>query len=164
VQGIYALSAIGFELARIPLWLVKYLTAYGRQHPEWTFRQAFSMRLFFSAVHHLATIQVKTPLPLTPGKEKERFVVFKPADSKYYVGPLTPTEDIKPVEIGATWYPAPLTAASDTSSVKVVLHIHGGAYVIGDGRTEASGYFASKLLKYGGGTHVFAPQASFPGT
>lgn len=153
-KGIYALGAIGFELGRFPIWLVKYLTAYGRQNPEWSFRQALSVRIFFSVIQHLATIQVKTPLPLTPGKEKERFVVIKSAATSYYKGPLAPNEDVKPTDIGASWYPAPLTTSSDTGSLTVILHLHGGAFVVGDGRTNASGYFAGKLLKHAGAVSI----------
>ncbi|KAF2117058.1 Alpha/Beta hydrolase protein [Lophiotrema nucula] len=157
-KGLYTLGALGFEIARLPLWLVKYFLSYGRQHPEWSFGQAFGVRLFFSFVYHAATVQIRSPLSLKPGKEGERFVVLEPANSKYYKGPLLSNPDVKPVKIGGTWYPAPLTASSDTKDVTVIFHIHGGAFVIGDGRPGASGYFASKLLANSGGTHVFAPQ------
>jgi acetyl esterase/lipase len=143
---------------RLPLWLLKYSTPLGRQHKQWSFRQAFSIRLFFSAVYHIANVQLKTALPLTPGKEKERFIVIDAAASKYYKGPLAPTSTVKPIQIGGSWYPAPLTPSSETSSLTVVLHLHGGAFVLGDGRTQASGYFVSKMLKHGGATHVFCPQ------
>jgi acetyl esterase/lipase len=164
-KALYGTAALGFELARLPLWLIKYFTAYGRQHPEWTFKQALGVRIFFSAVYHLAVLQVKTPLLLTPGKEKERFIVINTAADKYYKGPLAPTEHVKPISIGGSWYPAPLTASSDQSSITVVLHIHGGAFVLGDGRTKTTGFFANKLLKDVGVTHVFVPQyrlASLP--
>lgn len=155
--AVYAIGAIGFELARIPLWLVKYVTRYGRQHPEWTFRQAIGVRLFFSAIYHLASVQVHTKLSLSPGEEKERFVVIKKAADGVYKGPLAANEDVKPAHVGASWYPAPLTPSSDTSSAIVVLHLHGGAYVVNDGRTKNFGYSAKKLLKYGRATHVLAP-------
>ncbi|KAF2788777.1 alpha/beta-hydrolase [Melanomma pulvis-pyrius CBS 109.77] len=157
VKAVYTLAALTFELARFPLWLAKYLIASGRQHTEYSFRQALGVRVFFSAVYHMAKVEVKTPLPLTPGKEKERFVVIKTAAPSFYKGPLL-SADIKPVDIGATWYPAPLTTSSDLSAVTVILHLHGGAFVLGDGRTEATGYLASNLLKHTPATHVFAPQ------
>jgi acetyl esterase/lipase len=158
-KGLYALTAITFEFFRLPFWILKYFFRFGRQHPKWSFRQAFSVRVFKAAVHHIAVIQVPTPLPLTPGAEKERFIVISPGPKEKYVGPLTENEDVVPVSIGGSWYPAPLTAeGSKNGRITVILHIHGGAYVIGDGRTKASGYFAHKLLKYVGATHVFMPQ------
>lgn len=157
-KGTYVLAALGFELLRLPLFIVKYLTSYGRQHPEWTFRQALTTRIVFAVVYHVANIQAKTPIPLTPGAEKERFVRIKPAGGDQYKGPLRINNDVQPVEIGATWYPAPLTASADKTNLKVILHIHGGAYVSGDGRTQASGYFAKLLQKHVGATHILMPQ------
>lgn len=157
-KGVYALSALSFELLRVPIWILKFLTPYGRQHPQWTFRQAFSIRMLLAGIYHVAITQIKTKLPLTPGREKERFIVISAAPGDYYKGPVAPKGDVKPVSIGASWYPAPLTPSSSTSSLTVVLHLHGGAFVVGDGRAAASGYMASKLLKHGGATHVFAPQ------
>lgn len=106
----------------------------------------------------MAVVQKATPLPLTPGAEKERFVTMKPGKIEAYTGPLQSNADVKPAEIGATWYPAPLTKDSDKSNVRVVMHIHGGAFVIGDGRTNASGYLASRFLKHTPATHVVCPQ------
>ncbi|KAF1850164.1 alpha/beta-hydrolase [Cucurbitaria berberidis CBS 394.84] len=157
-KAVYALAAFGFELARFPVFLVKYLISYGRQHPEWTFRQAIAVRVFASAVYHFATVQGATALPLTPGAEKERFVSINPAKDEAYRGPLRNNTDVKPVEIGATWYPAALSAASDKSNIRVILHIHGGGFVTGDGRTRASGYMAKKLLKHSTATHILCPQ------
>lgn len=101
---------------------------------------------------------MKTDLPLTPGTEKERFVLIQPAKDDMYVGPLRSVSSIKPVQIGATWYPAPLTEKEDKSDVRVIFHIHGGAFVTGDGRTVASGYMAKQLLKHTSATHVVCPQ------
>ncbi|KAF9697896.1 hypothetical protein EKO04_004321 [Ascochyta lentis] len=158
VKGVYVLAALGFELFRLPLFILKYLTSYGRQHPEWTFRQALTTRIVFAVVYHIANIQANQPVPLTPGNEKERFVRIKPAGDDQYKGPLRINNDIQPVEIGATWYPKPLSASADKSSLKVILHIHGGAFVSGDGRTAASGYFAKLLQKHVGATHILMPQ------
>lgn len=157
-KGIYVLSAFGFELARLPLFIVKYLTGYGRQHPEWTFRQAIVLRIFYSILMHIANVQMGTPLPLTAGKESERWITIKPAKDEKYKGPLQSNADVKPVEIGATWYPAPLTATSDKGNIKLIFHIHGGAFVTGSGRTADSGAFAKRLLKHGSATHVLCPQ------
>jgi acetyl esterase/lipase len=84
-------------------------------------------------------------------------VVLQAASGSYYKGPLL-SEDVKPGEVGATWYPAPISASSDLSNVTVILHIHGGAFVLGDGRTGATGSLASHLLKNTPATHVFMPQ------
>ncbi|KAI4954615.1 hypothetical protein J4E86_005925 [Alternaria arbusti] len=156
VKAVYGLGALGFELVRFPIILIKFLVL-GRQHPSWTLRQAITVHAFFSGLWHVSKVQVATPLPLTPEQEKERFVVIKPAKNDAYKGPLRSNKDVVPVEIGGTWFPAPLTTGSDKNT-KVVLHIHGGAFVTGDGRTAASGPMAKKLLKHTPATHVFCPQ------
>lgn len=162
-KALYALYALTFSLLRLPLWLLKFLIPTLRQHPKWSFRQALSVRLITTAVHHFAVLQLETPTPLTPGKEKERFVVVQPAEEGMYVGPMRRDPDVCEGEVGGTWYPAPLTpegvlAGKGDGRVSVVLHLHGGAYVIGDGRTQATGYLARKLLRHTGASHVFAPQ------
>jgi acetyl esterase/lipase len=103
-------------------------------------------------------VQVRAALPLTAGKEKERWMTMKPAKPDMYQGPLSSNPDVHPAEIGATWYPAPLSSASDKSNIKVILHIHGGAFVTGSGRTADSGVFAKRLLKHTTVTHILCPQ------
>jgi acetyl esterase/lipase len=155
-KGVYVLAALGFELACLPFFLAKHLVS--RQHPEWTFRQALLVRIFYSLVYHIANVQHGPALPLAPGKEKERWITIKPAKDNMYKGPLRSNADISPVEIGATWYPAPLTTDSDKSNIRVILHIHGGAFVTGDGRTADSGPMTKKLLKHATATHIICPQ------
>ncbi|KAL6172787.1 hypothetical protein ACJQWK_01934 [Exserohilum turcicum] len=157
-KGIYALGAVGFELLRFPYFVVAYLVASRRQNPTWSFRQAIGVRFLASALWHVATLQLQEPLPLTPGAEKERFVLVKPGKDEAYKGPLRNSKDVVPAEIGGTWYPAPLTPGSDKSNVKVILHTHGGAFVHGDGRSGATGFLTSLFLKHTPATHVFCPQ------
>jgi acetyl esterase/lipase len=157
-KGLYVLAALGFELARFPIFLAKYLHSYGRQHPAWNFRQAIGVRIFFSLIYHVAMAKAATDLPLTPGKEKERWITYEPAEDQMYKGPLRSNPDVKPAKIGATWYPAPLTQGSDKSNIQVILHIHGGAFVVTNGRTADEGVLAKRLLKHTTATHVLCPQ------
>lgn len=64
--------------------------------------------------------------------------------------------DIEPASVGGTWYPAKPSATARPSYV--VLHFHGGAYVIGDGRSKDAGFAAKTLIKNTEASHVFAPQ------
>jgi len=157
-KGLYLLGALAFEATRFPIYLVRYLLRYGRQHPEWTLRQSLLTHVAAAVIRHLATIQHRTPLPLQAGAEGERFTTIKPAAATAYTGPLRGNADVAPVEIGATWYPAALHAGSTTADVCVLLHIHGGAYVMGDGRTRDSGFMAQTLLRHTNATHLLFPQ------
>ena len=101
---------------------------------------------------------------LKPGKEGDQFISIQPGKSDKYVGVVAQDNEIQPQTIGGTWYPKPPSSASATGNV--VLHFHGGAYVIGDGRTDDAGFAAKTILKNTSATHIFCPQyrlASNPG-
>ena len=158
LKAIYVLFVLGFELIRLPYLILKYLKPKGRPHPDWTFQQALATRMVSSFILHFSLVQGNSPIPLAPGAEKERFVRIKPAASDLYKGPLRSNNDVQPAEIGATWYPRPLSAAEDKSNVKVMLHIHGGGFVLGDGRTQFNSYFAGLVENHMRCTHVMMPQ------
>jgi len=57
-----------------------------------------------------------------------------------------PSHPAEPV--GGTWFPSAFEAESDGfANVDVILHLHGGAFVVGDGRTDYSGFQAGLLTK-----------------
>jgi len=102
-------------------------------------------------------VEMKTPLSLKPGKEGSNFVVIKPTTSSKYRGVAACDPAIKPERIGGTWNPYP-PSSSDGKVGDVILHFHGGAYVIGDGRYADAGFAAKTLLQGTSATHVFCPQ------
>ncbi|KAF2843921.1 alpha/beta-hydrolase [Plenodomus tracheiphilus IPT5] len=153
----YAVTAFTLELTRLPWWLLKYSLRCGRQSEDWNYRQALTVRLLYSFVRHIAALKPITSMSLDPGAEKERFQVITPIPAVYCKGPLLSNPNVKPTEIGATWYPNPLLP-SDIGHATVVLHIHGGAYVLADGRTATSASLVSALLDYTPVTHVLCPQ------
>ncbi|KAF2870256.1 Alpha/Beta hydrolase protein [Massariosphaeria phaeospora] len=167
LRTLYGLSALALFILRLPFLVLQYALPSLRQHRSYTFRQALGVRALSAAVYHQSVLHIKTPLPLTPGAEKHRFIVVKPANAAYYKGSLA-DEKTRPVDIGATWYNAPLTAwktgdadgdaHAHNDKTLVVLHIHGGGFVVADGRTTASGPFASSLLHHTPATHILTPQ------
>lgn len=155
-KALFVLGSLVLNVSRLPLWLLKY--AFVRQHPSWTYRKALSLRLLRAFVYASARVRVNTPLPLTRGEEGDQFVVLtpRPGDASKYKGPmLAAASTVQPAPIGAIWYPAPLTAVTDETLV--ILHIHGGAYVIGTGRADYSGFLATTLATTTPATHVLAP-------
>ncbi|MCJ1399917.1 hypothetical protein MMC11_003120 [Xylographa trunciseda] len=79
------------------------------------------------------------------GAEGDRFVHIRPSKEAIYVGVLTDPE-ITPAVVGATWYPAPPIQQSNSETV--VLHFHGGAYAVNQGRERDAGYAAKLLLDH----------------
>ncbi|KAL9024809.1 MAG: hypothetical protein Q9196_006243 [Gyalolechia fulgens] len=145
-KAIYLLTAYAFVAVRAPIWFF-YLLAPGlRQHPSYTLRQAFMITLGKTLSYHGCQVRHHPPLSLTPGAEQERFERIAPSDKDIYRGVLNDPE-IKPVEIGATWYPT-VYSAEDAKRKTVVVHLHGGAFIVGDGRKKDLGYCASLLTSH----------------
>jgi len=78
---------------------------------------------------------------------------MKPASRSKYIGVAACDAEIKPIEIGGTWYPYPPSSSAETGDV--ILHFHGGAYVIGDGRYADVGFAVKILLGNTSVMHVF---------
>lgn len=79
-----------------------------------------------------------------PGAEKERFVAIVPPEKGLFQGILTDT-DIQPAIVADTWFPTPYRRNSGAEEQTIVLYLHGGAFVMGTGRTASSGFPAKTL-------------------
>lgn len=146
--------------ARIPIWLLKFtFIPSSRPDPRWTLRQTLMSRLGREVLEILSVTETPQELSLKPGKEGDTFKVIEPAEDKFYKGPLL-SKEVLPTTIGGTWFPKPIDKLSDLGpDAHVILHIHGGGFVQGDGRTDDAGFFAKTILKHSGiFTAVFCPQ------
>ncbi|EKG12784.1 hypothetical protein MPH_10027 [Macrophomina phaseolina MS6] len=168
-KAAYALYAILLESVRLPVWMLVYILPSLRPERNWTHRQAVGTHLLRAIVHHSAVVEVHVPLSMTPGPEGDRFVTMAPAESSMYLGPLADAET-KPAKIGGTWYSEPYAPAAPPTpasahSKAVVLHFHGGAFVLGDGREKDCGPLARTMLRRlpSSITHVFCPQYRLAG-
>ncbi|KAK6840224.1 alpha/beta-hydrolase [Apiospora arundinis] len=164
LSTIYTLCYIATILARIPYWTLKFgLFSSLRPVPTWTLKQSLMVTLTKVLVHMACVVQKPVLLSLEPGKEKENFCVANPASKADYVGPLM-TSAVSPAPIGITCFTRPEAPATTTTtdekqqSSMVMLHVHGGGFVIGDGRAAQMGYGASMLLKHAGVRCVYCPQ------
>lgn len=179
-KTLYALYALWLEAAiRLPLSALLYLLlpSLTRPEPRWTWRQAVGVRLLRAIVQHSAAVEVHVPLSLAPGPEGSRFVVMEPAEDAVYKGPLVDDDETtKPAKIGGTWYaerytPPPSSngngeaAKNDDNNKAIVLHFHGGAFVLGDGREKDCGHLARTMLRTctSSISHVFCPQYRLAG-
>lgn len=148
----FFIMAMPFRLTFLLIYLIPKSL---RQHPKWTYHQAVGsalMRIWFT---YASVTEFRTPCSLEPGAEKERFVVMEPVKIDLYLGVLRDTA-IQPTTIGGMWYPKAYSSAMDKGA-KVVLHFHGGAYVLGGCRPMEGGWGPEVLAKHISG-FVFCPQ------
>lgn len=155
---LFKLFCLAHILVRLPLWILKYaLLRSLRPHPQWTVRQSVMLRLTRSAIDMNSRTETPLGLSLRPGKEKERFRVAAPAPAAYYTGPLAASAGVAPAPVGVIWYPRTQAPSDAHSRAIVVLHLHGGAFVLGNGRDAHMDHVAAALLAHADVSGVFAP-------
>ncbi|KAJ0162421.1 Acetyl-hydrolase [Colletotrichum tanaceti] len=135
-----------------------------RPNPRWSFRQSFMVQLVKTVVNVQSTLRWSRPLSLLLETEGDRFVVVPPADKRRFHGPCD-DEVVRPGLVGTTWTPPPVTArARHPEDLLVVLHLHGGAYVVGAGRDADMGFGVRTMLRNMPCTHVCSPQYRLSGS
>ena len=143
---VWILGATSVNLVQLPVWLVYFVRRGFRPHVKWTYLQSIMNHLMNAFLYHSSMVQVKTALRLEPGTEKERFVRIEPADPDFYRGVLKDT-DIQPTIVGGTWFPNRYQPQID-DHIHIVLYFHGGAFVLGEGRTADCGFAGETLAKH----------------
>lgn len=92
------------------------------------------------------------------GSESNQFVQIPPANPDLYTGVVV-DEEIKPETNGGTWYPTPYSSETTLPEGQhVVLHMHGGSYIVGDGRTSSCGFLAQTFLENTSSSYILRPQ------
>ncbi|KAL4901563.1 hypothetical protein BDW74DRAFT_159719 [Aspergillus multicolor] len=141
-----------FFLAALPLRLFTILTAsiLPATRPKRTFQQAIATKLIKLWFRFATTVEYRTTKSLEAGKDKDHFVLLDPDDIPHshdstYGGVLGVNLAIRPTKLAAFWYNAP--PPPDTVPELVVLHFHGGAFVMGGARPAEAGWGPSALSK-----------------
>ncbi|KAH7034568.1 Alpha/Beta hydrolase protein [Microdochium trichocladiopsis] len=144
---------------KLPFLLVLYaLSRSARPHPTFSVQTSIAIRLLYGVIDGSARTEQPVPLSLEPGKEKDRFKVCEPYPSSLYVGPLAAVPQVRPAKVGGTWFPNLQVVTAKPTSTTVLYHIHGGAWILGDGRTEQVGAAAEAMIKHAGVDAVFSLQ------
>lgn len=55
-NALWALLAVVFNTAKLPLWIIFYIPRSGRPHPNWSFRQAISVQIVKAFLWNAATV------------------------------------------------------------------------------------------------------------
>ncbi|RYP19386.1 hypothetical protein DL765_003359 [Monosporascus sp. GIB2] len=157
---LFQLSYIVIVIPRLPYYIAVALIPSWRPHPTWSAKQTFMTRVAYPLLDATSRIGITETLTLENGKEGERFQTIAPSTSDVYKGPLA-SKTTKPATIGGTWFPR--APGADVTSKTVVLYLHGGAFIQGDGRDAQCGSIAKKLLEKGGADAVFSLQYRLSG-
>ena len=144
---LWTILAFTFTPVIFPLWLLYFIPAWFRPHPKRTYFQSLMQPLFKTFLINSSLLKIQTPASLEPGAEKERFVLIYPPEKDHFQGILRET-DIRPAVTPGTWLPAPYQPRPGAEEQTVVLYFHGGAYVMGDGRTAQSAFAAKTLITH----------------
>lgn len=139
-KAIWTLGAIVFTAFQLPFWLVLFVPRRFRPHPQWTYYQAIMNKIVRVMLYHNTVVEVHTPIRLD---EKERFITINPSKNYIYRG-LLEDPKVQPTITGGTWYPSPYQNGDEQ---KVLLHFHGGAYVMWEGRPSDVEFSATTLVK-----------------
>ncbi|EED17417.1 acetyl-hydrolase, putative [Talaromyces stipitatus ATCC 10500] len=134
LKFVYILYYILTSAVSVPTWAILYGIPFLRPVSSWSYKTALVNKISYHLLKFLSMIRIQTPQPITPGNETDLFVVLEPAKDlkKTYTG-LLDNPQIQPTTVGAFWIPNLKHLASATSSTNsnwIILHFHGGAYVL----------------------------------
>ena len=104
--------------------------------------------LFKTFLYNSSLLKLQIPPSLDPGAEKDRFVLISPPNKETLQGILRDTH-IQPAIVAGTWFPAPYRRPSAAAAEQtIVLYLHGGAFVMGGGRTAPCSFPANTLITH----------------
>ncbi|KAJ5986939.1 hypothetical protein N7451_011304 [Penicillium sp. IBT 35674x] len=151
------------SILHLPLFAIAYLHPKHRQDQDWTYRQALGNTTLKVSLRIFTALHMRPSLSLKPHLEGKRFVLVEPAKSELYTG-VANDKDIKPETIGGTWFPERFTPGTVIPKGQyIVLHFHGGSYILGNGRTASCGFLAKNFLSYTPAAYVFSVQYRLAG-
>lgn len=148
----------------LPWAVIAYLRSKNRQYQKWTYRQALMNTILKVGLHKYISLKRTPSISLKPGFERKRFILIEPAGPEFYSG-LALDGKTKPEAVGATWYPKlPAPDLRLPEGQHVVLQLHGGSYITGDGRTGSCQFIAKNFLSYTPSRYVLCLQYRLAGT
>lgn len=168
-RTLWALFTILRLIIQLPFLFAYFSFRSLRPHPRYTLRQSLTHTLLRAWFEFAAAVEFPFPQSmLESGAEKERWATIMPPPSEFHSrSPLLDAE-VKPATTGGTWYPRKYRGESDRGEM-VILHFHGGGFVLSDARDANCAVPAETLVRATGGMVFFveyrlcsSPGARFP--
>jgi acetyl esterase/lipase len=148
-KSIYTIYYAFTCLARVFAVSLLYIPRALRPIETWGYKTALTTYAYRLWVHYAGEVKNSATLSLRPGKEGERWAILQPREKDKYTGPMNDSQ-ISPFLIGGTWYPNPFSNTTELKS-KIILHFHGGAFVMLDCREQWFGSALRTLSRCFGG-------------
>jgi acetyl esterase/lipase len=142
-KGLFTILTIIWTPLKLAFLFLYYLPRSLREHPQWTYHQALGRSVVKMLLVYASAVRFRTQKNLEPGADKERFITMEAAEPKAYRDIIDDSK-VRPGTIGGMWYPK-LYPEGDGNLV--VLHFHGGAYVLGGCRPKEGGWGPDMLAK-----------------
>ncbi|KAI6090294.1 Alpha/Beta hydrolase protein [Hypoxylon rubiginosum] len=165
--AIYTALFVAAALVRLPWLCVLYVFPLMRPDHHWTFRQSLSRTLFADFGKYAATIEIQPPATPESATEKRQVAIIQPTRDGLYRNILLCDPTICPGAVSAVWHTKPIThPGQHHRGQRVFLHLHGGAYVLGDGRDIGIRFMSSLFLQACPESATFCPEyrlSSVPG-
>ncbi|KAI3398502.1 hypothetical protein diail_9026 [Diaporthe ilicicola] len=173
-RTLYKLAAAASIIAHLPFWIVIGLVPALRPNRQWSAVQTIVARILRAGLETDSAIglgESEADLLKPPAGEGDSFVVIQPFEADLYRGPLASDPSVRPGPTAGTWRPGPPpppppAAGGAAGPLKrVVMHLHGGAFVRDHPQTPASGFLSKTLLAHAGGAvdAVFSPRYRLSG-
>jgi acetyl esterase/lipase len=153
-MAIWMALEISVAVIRLPIFLVYFIPKALRQHPEWTYRQAFMTEVLRTWFRYPSTVGLAT-LFLHPKANKKRFITIEPAEAALYQDEVAETY-VKPTAIEGTWYPQLYEPEAEQYRL-IVLHLEGDVLASTGSRREDC-QFAVKMFVEEIRAMVFIPR------
>ncbi|KIX09161.1 uncharacterized protein Z518_00239 [Rhinocladiella mackenziei CBS 650.93] len=129
--------------------MLYYLFPRNRPHPSYSWHQATANTVIRWFLEFIAHIRPVSRQDVGVDAQNQSNVVVIPISSEpIYETPLDDDKSIRPSKILGTWYPQPPLDTTGKPNTSIVLHFHGGGYVIGSSKPADYGYMAIKLTEY----------------
>lgn len=129
-KSLYSILFIATAFIRFPFYGAKFTLPSTRPNRNWSYKTAVLNQIFKVLFEFFSKIRISTPRSLEPGKDQKTFSLIEKAPDGLFQGFLATTE-VPRAPIGGIWVPKRYDASvKEDSSRPVILHFHGGAYVI----------------------------------
>ncbi|KAJ5115805.1 alpha/beta-hydrolase [Penicillium angulare] len=151
------------SLFYLPFFAARYLRPEHRQDPKWTYRQAIANTVLKVGLKLFTRFNARPGVSLKSRRLGDRFQLVHPAQKDFYMG-VAEDKHVKPETIGATWYPKQFDPNAPVPDGEyVVLHLHGGSYIMGDGRPSSHRFMIKNILQHTPASYVFSVQYRLAG-